>query len=150
MKSDYQYLFPESWNLWKVTSVGSDFLSPASLDKNSPFFKYILPMTPKIHKKINFFLSSFWRQNRVSKIVFFYFFFNCKKWQVRIKNVGVKEKIKYHLYYYLTHWWKKNFKKLIFSWATGCLDNFFWQITLFRHSPPFYRWWLVINTRSGW
>ena len=78
MKSDYQYLFPESWNLWKVTSVGSDFLSPASLDKNSPFFKYILPMTPKIHKKIIFFLSSFWRQNRVSKIAFFYFFLIAK------------------------------------------------------------------------
>ena len=136
MNSDCWYLFLESWNLWKVTSIGSDFLSPASLDINSPFFKYILPMTPKIHKKFFFFLSSFWCQNWMSKVPFFWFFFNCKKLQVLIKNVGVKEKIKYYLYHYLkisgvkektkyylyhylTHWWKKKFKKLIFSWATG-------------------------------
>jgi len=132
MKSDCRYLFPESWNLRKVTSVGSDFLSPASLDINSPFFKYILPMTPKMHKKkINFFSSSFWCQNRVSKIAFFLIFFNCKKWQVLIKNIEGKEKIKYYLYYYLTHWWKKKFRKINFFVGYGVLIFFFWQITLF-------------------
>ena len=128
MTSDCRYLFPESWNLWKVTSVGSDFLSQASLDINSPFFKYILPMTPKIHtKKIIFFYQVFDVKTGCQKLRFFGFFFNCKNSQVRIKNVGGKEKIKYYLYYYLTHWWKKNFKKLIFSWATGCLYYFFFD-----------------------
>ena len=43
MNSDYRFLFPETWNLRKVTSVGSNFLSPASLDINSPFcFKYFV------------------------------------------------------------------------------------------------------------
>ena len=48
------------------------FFSPASLDINSQFSKYILPMTPEMpRKRIYFFKSSFWCQNRVSKIAFF-------------------------------------------------------------------------------
>ena len=84
MKSDCRYLFPESWNLWKVTSVGSDFLSPASLDINSPFFKYILPMTPKMHKKNILFYQAFDVKTGCQKLRFF-ILFNCKKWQVLIK-----------------------------------------------------------------
>ena len=79
MKSDYQYLFPESWNLWKVTSVGSDFLSPASLDKNSPFFKYILPMTPKIYtKKLFVFIKFLMSKQGIKNCVFFDFFIIAK------------------------------------------------------------------------
>jgi len=126
MKSDCRYLFPESWNLRKVTSVGSDFLSPASLDINSPFFKYILPMTPKMHKKkINFFFQVFDVKTGCQKLRFFWFFFNCKKWQVLIKNIEGKEKIKYYLYYYLTHWWKKKFRKINFFVGYGVLIFFF-------------------------
>jgi len=128
MKSDCRYLFPESWNLWKVTSVGSDFLSPASLDINSPFFKYILPMTPKIHKKkIIFFYQVFDVKTGCQKLRFFWFFFNCKNSQVRIKNVGGKEKIKYYLYYYLTHWWKKKFQKINFFMGYGVFILFFFD-----------------------
>ena len=117
MKSDCQYLFPESWNLWKVTSVGSDFLSPTLLDINSPFFKYIRPMTPKIHPKKLFFFIKFLMSKEGVKNCVFLIFFNCIKWQVLIKNIGVNEKIKYYLYYYLSHWWKKNInthEKIIF------------------------------------
>ena len=38
---------------------------------------------------------------------------------------------------------KKNFKKLIFSWATGCL-YFFLTNNLLVHFPSFHRWWLVL------
>ena len=60
-------------------------------------------MTPKIHTKKYFFYQVFDVKTGCQKLRFFDFFFNCKNSQVWIKNVGGKEKIKYNLYYYLTH-----------------------------------------------
>ena len=60
MKSDYQYLFPESWNLWKVTSVGSDYKmsylprvlceseNGADVRYSVLWYKYLIKVYPKL------------------------------------------------------------------------------------------------------
>ena len=62
MKSDCIYLFSETWNLLKISSVSSDFLSPALVDINSPTFFLYTPNDPQ---------RSFSCHNRVSNIAFF-------------------------------------------------------------------------------
>ena len=98
MKSDCIYLFSETWNLLKISSVSSDFLSPALVDINSPTFFYIPPMIPR----------------EVFNVII-----GCQTLHFLIK-VGVKEKGKYYLYYYMsTTLMKKKIQKFNFSRATG-------------------------------
>ena len=140
MKSDCRYLFPESWNLWKVTSIGSDFLSPASFEINSPFFKYTLPMTPKIHKKKIIFLSSFWCQNRVSKIAFFWFFFNWKNWHVIFFNINQSLKLWSLTLFFYTKYFRSD------AWVlTGVTKNEF-PLSIRRQSAILNR---VVYSMTG-
>ena len=102
MKSDYQYLFPEILNLWKVTSVGPNFVSPASLDINSQF-KKILPIAHKMNEKNIQVVDGI---TRCRKVIFFRYFqmvagsyYLVTGYEVRlpISLLGVMEPLKSYL-----------------------------------------------------
>ena len=122
MKSNYQYLFLETWDSGSGTSVDSEFLSP-DIEISSKNSQDLLPGAPRVHRyAFQLIFKIFTCFNRLSKKWFF--FSNPEKYHFRSKNRGKEKKIIFTLF---TTFFRINFfsRKNIFFPFFGITQIFF-------------------------